>query len=51
LFKYPEKFPLAMTMAVYGYHYRKIAARVWTLIVLLFIWFVTGGLLSYVGWS
>ena len=28
LFKYPEKFPLAMTMAVYGYHYRKIAARV-----------------------
>ena len=28
LFKYPDKFPLAMTMAVYGYHYRKIAARV-----------------------
>lgn len=28
LFKYPKKFPLAMTMAVYGYHYRKIAARV-----------------------
>ena len=28
LFKYPQKFSLAMTMAVYGYHFRKIAARV-----------------------
>ena len=28
LFKYPQKFSLAMTMAVYGYHFRKIAERV-----------------------
>jgi hypothetical protein len=28
LIKYPKKFPLAMTMAVYGYHYRKVAARI-----------------------
>jgi radical SAM superfamily enzyme YgiQ (UPF0313 family) len=28
LFKHPQKFPLAMTMAVYGYHYRKVAARI-----------------------
>jgi len=28
LFKHPHKFPLAMTMAVYGYHYRRIAARI-----------------------
>ncbi|MDR3669074.1 MAG: DUF4070 domain-containing protein [Ignavibacteriaceae bacterium] len=26
LFKYPKKFPLAMTYAVYGYHYRRVAA-------------------------
>lgn len=28
LLKHPQKFPLAMTMAVYGYHYRKVAARI-----------------------
>jgi len=28
LLKHPKMFPLAITMAVYGYHYRKIAARV-----------------------
>lgn len=26
LFKYPKKFPAAMTFAVYGFHFRKIAA-------------------------
>ncbi|MCB0729953.1 MAG: DUF4070 domain-containing protein [Ignavibacteriae bacterium] len=26
LFKYPQKFSLAMTLAVYGFHFRKIAA-------------------------
>ncbi len=28
LFRHPQKFPLAMTMAVYGYHYRRVAARI-----------------------
>lgn len=28
IFKYPKKFPLAMTFAVYGYHFRRIAASV-----------------------
>jgi hypothetical protein len=28
LFKYPTKFSLAMTMAVYGYHFRRIAATI-----------------------
>ncbi|MCL5030440.1 MAG: B12-binding domain-containing radical SAM protein [Bacteroidetes bacterium] len=28
LFKYPRKFPLAMTFAVYGFHFRRIAANV-----------------------
>jgi len=28
LFKYPKKFPLAMTFAVYGYHFRRIAATI-----------------------
>ncbi|HSW56332.1 MAG TPA: B12-binding domain-containing radical SAM protein [Ignavibacteriaceae bacterium] len=28
LFRHPNKFPLAMTLAVYGYHFRKIAARI-----------------------
>lgn len=28
LFKHPNKFPLAMTMAVYGYHYRRVAAKI-----------------------
>jgi radical SAM superfamily enzyme YgiQ (UPF0313 family) len=28
LFRHPRKFPLAMTMAVYGYHYRRVAARI-----------------------
>jgi radical SAM superfamily enzyme YgiQ (UPF0313 family) len=28
LFKYPNKFSLAMTFAVYGFHFRKIAATV-----------------------
>lgn len=28
LFKHPNKFPLAMTMAVYGYHFRRVAARI-----------------------
>ncbi len=28
LFKHPKKFPLAMTMAVYGYHFRRIAAKI-----------------------
>jgi hypothetical protein len=26
LIRYPKKFPLAMTFAVYGYHYRRVAA-------------------------
>ncbi|MBU2508356.1 MAG: B12-binding domain-containing radical SAM protein [Bacteroidetes bacterium] len=28
LFKYPKKFSLAMTLAVYGYHFRRIAATI-----------------------
>lgn len=28
LFRYPDKFPLAMTMTVYGYHFRRIAATI-----------------------
>jgi len=28
LFKYPRKFPLAITMAVYGYHFRRVVARI-----------------------
>jgi radical SAM superfamily enzyme YgiQ (UPF0313 family) len=28
LLKHPNKFPLAMTMAVYGYHYRRVAAKI-----------------------
>ena len=28
LFRHPNKFPLAMTLAVYGYHYRRVAARI-----------------------
>ena len=28
LLKQPNKFPLAMTMAVYGYHFRRIAAKI-----------------------
>jgi len=28
LFKHPKKFPLAMTMAVYGYHFRRIASKI-----------------------
>ena len=28
LFKHPNKFPLAMTMAVYGYHFRRVAAKI-----------------------
>lgn len=28
IFKYPKKFSLAMTLAVYGYHFRKIAATI-----------------------
>jgi hypothetical protein len=28
LFKYPKKFPLAMTLSVYGYHFRRIAATI-----------------------
>lgn len=28
LFKYPKKFSLAMTLAVYGYHFRRIAASI-----------------------
>jgi hypothetical protein len=28
LFRHPNKFPLAMTMAVYGYHFRRIAAKI-----------------------
>ncbi len=28
LFRHPNKFPIAMTMAVYGYHYRRIAAKI-----------------------
>lgn len=28
ILKYPQKFPLAMTMAVYGYHFRKIAESI-----------------------
>ncbi|NWF49755.1 MAG: DUF4070 domain-containing protein [Ignavibacteriaceae bacterium] len=28
LIRHPKKFPLAMTMAVYGYHYRRIAAKI-----------------------
>ncbi|HEY6436307.1 MAG TPA: B12-binding domain-containing radical SAM protein, partial [Ignavibacteriaceae bacterium] len=28
IFKHPTKFPLAMTMAVYGYHFRRVAAKI-----------------------
>ena len=28
LFKYPKKFSLAMTLSVYGYHFRRIAASI-----------------------
>ncbi len=28
ILKHPQKFPLAMTMAVYGYHFRRVAARI-----------------------
>jgi Domain of unknown function (DUF4070) len=28
LFKYPQKFSPAMTLAVYGYHFRRIAAKI-----------------------
>jgi len=28
LFRHPNKFPIAMTMAVYGYHFRRIAAKI-----------------------
>lgn len=28
LFKYPKKFPVAITMAVYGYHFRCVAANI-----------------------
>jgi radical SAM superfamily enzyme YgiQ (UPF0313 family) len=28
LFRHPKKFPLAMTMAVYGYHFRRVAAKI-----------------------
>lgn len=28
IFRHPQKFPLAMTMAVYGYHFRRIAAKI-----------------------
>jgi len=28
LLKHPKKFPLAMTMAVYGYHFRRVAAKI-----------------------
>ena len=28
LFNYPNKFPLAITMAVYGYHFRRVAATI-----------------------
>ena len=28
LFKYPNKFSLAMTLAVYGYHFRRVAAGI-----------------------
>lgn len=28
LIKYPQKFPLAITMAVYGYHFRRVAATI-----------------------
>lgn len=28
MIKYPRKFPVAMTMAVYGYHYRRIAETI-----------------------
>ena len=28
LFKYPNKFSLAMTLAVYGYHFRRVAASI-----------------------
>ena len=28
LFRHPNKFPLAMTMAVYGYHFRRVAAKI-----------------------
>ena len=28
LFKYPEKFPLAITMAVYGFHFRRVVSTV-----------------------
>jgi len=28
IFKHPQKFALSMTMAVYGYHFRRVAARI-----------------------
>jgi radical SAM superfamily enzyme YgiQ (UPF0313 family) len=28
LLKHPNKFPIAMTMAVYGYHFRRVAAKI-----------------------
>jgi radical SAM superfamily enzyme YgiQ (UPF0313 family) len=28
LFKFPQKFPVALTMAVYGYHFRRVAATI-----------------------
>ncbi len=28
LFRQPEKFPLAITMAIYGYHFRQVTAKV-----------------------
>ena len=28
IFRHPKKFPLAMTMAVYGYHFRRVAAKI-----------------------
>lgn len=28
LFRYPKKFPFAVTMAVYGYHFRRVAATI-----------------------
>jgi radical SAM superfamily enzyme YgiQ (UPF0313 family) len=28
IFKHPKKFPVAMTMAVYGFHFRKVVAQI-----------------------
>lgn len=28
LFKYPAKFPMAITMAIYGYHFRKLTEKI-----------------------